>query len=161
MALVFSLISVLVCVYLWIMAPPMPTAKRVAYALSFPAMLSAFWLLQAEVLARPKPVALEWIRSGQMVVLASRISDGTAIYLWLLAKGETEPRYYELPWSKETAKKLQEAIRSAEKGRQLLFSLPYQKSYGVDSPFHVLPQPKLPDKMGNENPAANLPKQDI
>jgi len=152
MVLAFSVLALTVFMYLWVSSPIMSKALRNWIGFSFPVFLIVVFVVQVDVLSRPKPTNLEFMKSGETMILSSRVVPDHAIYLWLLFKGEPEPRYYSIPWSPETARKLQEAIKQAGKNGRVMMSLPYQQSWGADSPFHPAPQPKLPDKMGIEPP---------
>lgn len=104
----------------------------------------------AGLLSRPKPVALEWWRAAtaDATVLAAQIREGDGIYLWLQIEGMAEPRAYVLPWDRELAEELQEAMRSAERDRAgLAMRLPFEPSLDDREPrFYALPQPAMPDK---------------
>lgn len=114
------------------------------------AMIGVIGVGIVDLLGRPKPTRMEWVqRHGEEAdVLASRIVEGKAIYLWLGMPGEAEPRAYVLPWDLETAKALQKAVEQAAKdGGQARAVLPFERSWETREPkFYALPQPKLPDK---------------
>ena len=104
----------------------------------------------ADLLARPKPVAMEWIHraADEAVVVASDIREGEAIYLWLALEGVREPRSYRLPWDRKLALELQSAQRAAE-GTQngVRFSMPFEPGIeGGERQFYAHPQPTLPPK---------------
>jgi len=150
MTAVYSFMAVLIGGYLWSVSPRVSERKRVWCAAGFFLFLTAFWFAQVELLGAPKPMSLEWVSRGDAKILASRVVEKKAIYLWVLVDGEREPRYYKIPWTQKVAGKLQKALREARQG--LKMSIPYQKSWGKDSPFHPAPQPKLPEKMGAPPP---------
>lgn len=104
----------------------------------------------ADLLGRPKPIRLELAQRQveEADVLAARIVEGRGIYLWLGLAGQPEPRAYILPWHREHAQALQDAMRDAEKnGGQTRARLPFESSWERREPrFYALPQPKLPDK---------------
>jgi hypothetical protein len=82
-----------------IWAPRRLAMKLLAVAgvtLFLPAAYAGF----AQLLALPKPVALEWwqARTEEATVLAASLREDEAIYLWLQLKDVSEPRAYELPW---------------------------------------------------------------
>lgn len=109
----------------------------------------------ADLLSKPKPVRLEWAQSAtaSATVLGAQIKEGQGIYLWLQLDGGAEPRYYKLAWDQDLAKQLQTAMREAEKSKSGLgMALPFEKTLDPDKPkFYALPQPKLPEKGGQEN----------
>jgi hypothetical protein len=73
-----------------------------------------------ELLGRPKPAALEWVRDfpGGATVIGYRLQEPEAIYLWLVFPDETEPRAYALPWNLGTAEQLQDVHRRASEQHQ-------------------------------------------
>jgi hypothetical protein len=56
----------------------------------------------AQLLALPKPVALEWWQANaeEATVLAASLREDEAIYVWLQLKDVVEPRAYALPCSR-------------------------------------------------------------
>lgn len=113
--------------------------------------LAAAYVAYADLLSRPKPVALEVRRAGvaEADVLAAALREDKGIYLWLKLPGVGEPRYYVLPWDIGLAEELQNAMREAERNRSALrMRLPFEKSLEKRPMprFYALPQPKLPDK---------------
>jgi len=108
----------------------------------------------ADLLSKPKPIALEWFQRSmsEATVLSALMQEGEAIYLWLQLPSTSEPRYYKIAWDVEVAKQLQEAMREAEKnGSGMKMQLPFENSWDKDKPqFYALPQPKLPEKNGEE-----------
>ena len=104
----------------------------------------------SEMLARPKPVAAEWLRGAlaEATVLGAQMQEGKAIYLWLALEGTAEPRAYALPWSEKIARQLHGARRSAEaSGTRVKMRLPFQDSLDRrDRVFYAAPQPPPPEK---------------
>ena len=103
-----------------------------------------------DLLSKPKPVDLEWWQSSaaQAEVLASRLVEDEAIYLWLQLPDLAEPRAYVLPWDRASAEQLQQAMREAEQnGSGVQMRLPFEPSLEDREPkFYALPQPALPPK---------------
>ena len=99
-------------------------------------------------------MALEWFHRSmsEATVLSARMQEGEAIYLWLQLPNSAEPRYYKIGWSEEVAKQLQQAMREAEKNQGgMKMELPFENTWDTDKPmFYALPQPKLPEKNGDE-----------
>jgi hypothetical protein len=108
------------------------------------------------LLSKPKPVELEWFTRSmkEAQVLGAQLREGDSIYLWVQVPGDAEPKYYKIAWDQETAKQLQQAMREAEQNQGgLMMKLPYENSWDKDKPqFYALPQPKLPEKGGEEAP---------
>ncbi len=124
------------------------------------ALLTALLLLPvayasfADLLSRPKPVKLEWMRAQEATVLASSVEEGTGIYVWLMTDEAAEPRAYVLPWDQKLAEELQEAERRAD-GNGVVMRSPFEPSLDDREPrFYALPQPALPSKdRHDEGPA--------
>ncbi len=127
--------------------------------------LTAAWLVVAygalaELLSRPKPVGLEFARAqaAEAEVLAGRIVEDEAIYLWLGFGDLAEPRAYRLPFDRATAEELRRALeRSREEGGGgVKMRLPFEPSLDDQEPrFYAPPQPRLPSKPhppGNATP---------
>jgi hypothetical protein len=151
MPLVFAativLASALGTIALW--APRRLAAKLGALGI-FSLFLPVGFAGWSDLLSRPKPIAFEWLqaRAGEATVLAGTIQEGERIYVWLQLDGTAEPRAYELPWDREQARELQEALRSAENdGTGVRMRLPFEPSLDPEQPkFYALPQPPLPPK---------------
>ena len=103
-----------------------------------------------DLLSKPKPVDLEWWLSeaAEAEVLASRLVEDEAIYLWLQLPDLSEPRAYVLPWDRASAEQLQEAMREAEQqGSGVQMRVPFEPSLEDREPrFYAPPQPALPPK---------------
>ena len=117
--------------------------------------LTAVWLVVAygalaELLSRPKPVDLEFARTAtaEAQVLASRVVEDEAIYLWLDFLPDGEPRAYRLPFDRETAEELRRAMeKGRENGGGVRMRLPFEDSLDDGEPrFYAPPQPRLPAK---------------
>jgi hypothetical protein len=122
-------------------------------ALFLPAVYTGF----AQLLALPKPVALEWWQANaeEATVLAASLREDEAIYLWLQLRGVEEPRAYALPWHRDLAEQLQAAQREAEESQtQVQMRLPFEDSLEDREPkFYATPQPQLPAKDLEQPPA--------
>jgi hypothetical protein len=103
-----------------------------------------------DLLSKPKPVDLEWWQTdaAEAEVVASRLVEDQAIYLWLQLPGVAEPRAYALPWDRASAEQLQQAMREAEQqGGRVRMRLPFEPSLEDREPkFYARPQPALPPK---------------
>ena len=117
----------------------------------------------AQLLALPKPVALEWWQANaeEATVLAASMREDEAIYLWLQLKNVPEPRAYTLPWHRELAEQLQAAQREAEESQtQVQMRLPFENSLDELGPkFYAMPQPQLPPKDLDRQPAQLYDRQ--
>jgi hypothetical protein len=110
----------------------------------------------ADLLSRPKPVDLEWARqaTAQATLLGASIAEDDGIYVWLQIAGMDEPRAYVLPWDRDLAEELQDAMNQAERdGTGVVMNLPFEPSLDPREPrFYALPQPALPPKDGRTAP---------
>jgi hypothetical protein len=111
----------------------------------------------AQLLALPKPVALEWWQANaeEATVLAASLREEEAIYVWLQLKDVPEPRAYALPWHRDLAEQLQAAQREAEETQtQVQMRLPFEDSLDEREPkFYAMPQPQMPAKDLSAPPA--------
>ncbi len=141
------LAAVLVNIAIW--APRRLWVKLAALATAA-ALLPVAYVGFAELLGRPKPAELDWSESGhdRATVLAARMREGEAIYLWLGFDGLAEPRSYVLPWSEAAARELHGAQGEArESGAQLRVRLPLDADLLESEPlFYAEPQPAPPPK---------------
>lgn len=125
-------------------------------ALGLTAMLMATgYAGLTELMSRPKPATLEWLRAGTSptTVTASHLRENEAIYLWLVFKGETEPRAYSLPWNIEMARQLRRAERKAaeRQSKVKMKSLRTRDGDKAEPVFHVPPRPAPPPKLAQAN----------
>ena len=103
----------------------------------------------AELLSQPKPTSLEWVQrsADEAVVLSAQMQEDQAIYLWLAFAPDTPPRAYALPWSLETAKQLQQALKQAENdGTRVKMNRPFAPKALGERVFYAEPQQDLPPK---------------
>jgi len=73
--------------------------------------LGAFAYL--DLLAKPKPMHLEFRQLGETEIISAVLKEGEAIYLWVSVAGA--PRFYEMPWDVKTAIELQTVMREARR----------------------------------------------
>ena len=113
----------------------------------------------SELMSRPKPVALEWLRRElpEATLLGASMHEDQAIYLWLKVPEIDEPRAYTLPWSRPLAEQLQRAQREAKKNRNgVRVRRPFD---GTDDPrkrmFYAAPQQSLPPKPAPDDISLN------
>ena len=86
--------------------------KSIALALVILAVPLGYFAY-VDLLAKPKPMRLEFRDLGETEVISAVLKEGEAIYLWLNVEGE--PRYYEMAWSEGVALELQTAMREARR----------------------------------------------
>ncbi len=141
------LAAVLVNIAIW--APRRLWIKLTALATAA-CFLPLAYIGFAELLGRPKPAELQWSRSGddEATVLAARMREGEAIYLWLGFRDLGEPRSYVLPWNEAMARELYGAQGEAEEtGGEVRVRLPLDADLIREKPlFYAAPQPAPPPK---------------
>lgn len=117
--------------------------------------LTAIWFVTAygalaDLLSRPKPVDLEFANSkvAEAEVIAGRIIENEAIFVWLGLENEVQPRAYQLPWDLQLAEELRKALEEGKaNGTQAFMRLPFEPTLDHEEPrFYALPQPRLPLK---------------
>lgn len=123
---------------------------------------TACWFVVAyvalvELLSRPKPVSYEFARAAMddAEVLAGDVVENEAIFVWLRFEGLDEPRSYALPFDRQTAEQLRDALAERERsGSGVRMRLPFEPSLDDEEPrFYALPQPRLPYKpVPNDEP---------
>jgi len=145
-----------------IWAPRRLAVKLLAVAgvtLFLPAVYAGF----AQLLALPKPVALEWwqAHAEEATVLAASLREDEAIYVWLQLEGVDEPRAYALPWQRDLAEQLQAAQREADESQtQVQMRFPFEDSLDDRDPkFYAMPQPQLPAKDLDRTPPQTYRRQ--
>ncbi len=124
---------------------------RAGAAVILAGLLGSDYLAFSDLLSRPKPVRLEFFGADleEAQVLAATLHEGEAIYLWLRLSGLRQPRYYAMPWQRDTAENLQEVLREAEETRsRVIMRLPFERSLDerAQPRFYALPQARLPLK---------------
>ena len=146
-ALTIALAGLLAAISLW--TPRRLAVKGMALTTATLFLPLAYASL-VDLLSRPKPVSLEWWQSSaeEATVLGSQLQENEGIHLWLQLPDVAEPRAYVLPWSRETAERLQEAQRAAEQeGGDVRMRMPFEPSLDDLEPrFYAEPQQALPPK---------------
>jgi hypothetical protein len=131
-------------------AAPRPLAIKVIALATTVLFLPVAYASLIALLSKPKPVDLEWwlTDAAGAEVVASRLIENEGIYLWLQLVDVVEPRAYVLPWDRNSAEQLQQALREAEQNRSgVQMRLPFEPSLDDREPkFYALPQPALPPK---------------
>ena len=154
--LVVALTAILMIV--GVSAPGKLSLKIISIAAAA-ALMPAAYLSLGELLSRPKPVWLEWAqhRLAEATLLASRLDEGKAIYLWLEIDGVAAPRAYAMPWNQQHAQELQDAQRAAAKNGSLVrVRQPFEQSLDEsEQQFSEAPQPRpIPKTIPNVQPLA-------
>jgi len=153
----FLFLALLLGVFAYVAVPAASRGRRVVIAGFFAVILGTLFFGYSDMLGRPKSTRLE-VFHGSMKdakVIGSYLKENDGIYLWVQLSGADEPRYYKLPWDAKVAKGLQAAIAENEShhGSGVGMGLPSEFSLDREEPkFYALPQPKLPDKLGEKSP---------
>lgn len=147
--IVFAVIFALllgVCIFFGL--PSARTWQRVTSAATFVLLIGVVYGGSVDLLGWPKPLRLEWRSADEATVLAARMREGKAIYVWLESGDATEPRSYVLPWNMETAQQLQNALQEREsKGSKVQMTMAPGSGGGDGTPkFYAQPQPSPPPK---------------
>ena len=125
------------------------TWARPAAILLFFAGFPAIAAVAVESLGWHKPLALAWdLAPGDHRVLAAKMVQDEAIYLYLDDAARVEPRPISLPWSNDAANRIQALQDQAGPEARGQFVLRYQPSLDMHAmQFNPLPQPpSLPPK---------------
>ena len=98
---------------------PRRTPPRAAAVVLAVAVIPASYAALTEILGKPKPVAHEWWsdQATSAVLLGTSVDEGRAIYLWVQLDGDARPRYYQLPWRRTVAERIQEVTDEAIRTR--------------------------------------------
>lgn len=127
-----------------------PLFKVTALGLAM-ALMTVFYVSAADLLGRPKAVGIEYLRgrAEQATVVAAKLDEGRAIYVWLALEGASEPRAYVLPWDEKRAREMMKAKGEVEaKGGELRMRRPFDPDRLPTEPmFYPAPQPALPPKL--------------
>lgn len=135
-----------VCVFLGL--PSVRKWQRITSVVTFFLLAGVVYAGSVDLMGTPKPMKLEWRPPGKATVLAARMHEGEAIYVWLQTPDAKAPRAYALPWNTQTAQQLQSALQEREaRGSPVKMTLapPDGGEDGV-AKFYAQPQQALPDK---------------
>ncbi len=126
------------------------TSVKLGALASLLCLLPIGYAAYADLLSRPKPVALEWWHRNaeEATVLGQQLRENDGLFLWLQFSGDPEPRAYVLPWDRKMAEQLQSAWEEAQRnGTGVRMKLPFEATLDAREPkFYALPQPQLPSK---------------
>lgn len=111
-ACLVALVAGLASIAIW---SPARTWIRTAALCAAIAILPLAYTVQASLLSKPKPKSLAWFERNVKTaeLLGASFAEGKAMYLWLRLDNASEPRYFVLPWHKESAQKLEEVMEAA------------------------------------------------
>lgn len=121
---------------------------------TLPVMYAIGFLIMGQALGQPKPAWFTHIVRGEAEVLGVGYDEGKWVYLLLLWQGETEPRYYRMPWvdGKRESQLADDmaAVKREGKGRRVKIKFDKDGGWAVgqekDDQLH--PAPPQPQKSG-------------
>lgn len=153
MMMFLSLLYVIICVFLGLILMIDVVNKKLAAAICYCIFLVMFILTLAEASGTPKDIRTEWRSVENATLIASRLDEPNAIYIWILLDDRT-PRNYVLPWNIKTAERLRKAIEeSKEDGKAGVVKFrsrslnPFGDGLETKSMFWAPPQPgQIPKK---------------
>lgn len=139
-----ALVAVLTFMVVW---SRKDTWARPASIVLFLAAVPGLAYASVETLGFHRPMKWAWgLEAGDYRVLAAKMVQDVAIYLYIDAPDRDEPWPLELPWSNELADAIAKAQdESKRNGDGDQFMLNFDPSLDLHAPqIHPLPQPKLP-----------------
>lgn len=125
---------------------------RLAAVVGFVLIIPYVAVVTASSLGFPRPYIPEiTIPAGDHDVLGGKIVRDEGIYVLFALQGHIKPRYYALPWDKDTANKFQrmmEKHRGGFRARVPKYKGPWWQKFFKKTPqFHPPPVPPvMPDK---------------
>ena len=126
---------------------PRPARIRTAALLLTVLLLPLGYAQYVELLSKPKPRQLEWLKrhAKEAEILGVSFHEGKAIYMWLRVDGAAQPSYYVFPWDLRFAERLQEDVEDAiRRGGKLMMREPFGR--------------KENSELGDLNTEVELPK---
>lgn len=133
------------------------TWGRSAAVVLFLAAMPTIGLAAVESLGWHRPISLAWdLDGGDYRVLAAKMVQDEAIYIYIDDETRMEPRPLLLPWDNDVANAIQRALDGAPDGAEGEFMMSYEPAIELNQQqFHPVPQaPALPPKPVPE-PALN------
>lgn len=105
---------------------------------------------------RPLPLAWE-LTPGDHRVLAAKLVQDVAIYLYLDDPARAEPWPLVLPWNNAMADKIQKMQDGAEGDAKGQFLMRFKPSLDFNAPqFHAIPQPPMMPEKPRQEPVPHL-----
>ena len=146
-AIAGGLLGVLVNICLWSRGHLRGKVAALVVATLF---LPLAYVSFANLLSRPKPIALEWAERdlAEATVVGSLLDEPNAIYFWLAFENQAAPRAYVLPWDDKLARQLHRAKQQAEaEGTRVRVQNPFvEEESDREKLFHAEPRQPLPPK---------------
>lgn len=111
-----------------------------------------------DLVSVPQVLVIDKKATTEHKVLSYVPIPGKVLYLWVVPKGDTAPRFYSLSWNEDVNKLTQELQDMQEGGKVPIISNLFQPSLEKDKPYivHPMPQLKAPPKQApREAPSFN------
>ena len=144
---------------------PRKTWVRFAAVAAVTVLLPLAYVQLMEMLSRPKPMAFAWFERERekAIVLGVDFEEGERIYLWLRLAGETEPRYFSIPWNPRFAEQIQDGLEDAvRRNSVLVITNPFSKQGPEDlgdMNVEIQPPPQPPMKAPQVPPRIIDPRE--
>jgi hypothetical protein len=131
------------------------TWGRPAAVVLFLAGMPTIALAAIETMGYHRPIELVWdMPEGDYRVLAAKMVQDKAIYIYIDDESRVEPRPIILPWDNDTANAIQRALDGAPDGSEGQFLMSYEPSLDMnEQQFHPLPQEPAPPPKSTPEPA--------
>ena len=153
----FGIMAILVLILTWVSISHVKSLLfRTILVVLFASFLPLGYVSLAELLGRPKPISLIWLKSRIIAdvkeldakVLGYTLIENRGIYPYLRLPARKEPLSIVLPWSLKLAKELKGGMRRArESGKILRMRIQFENSLDRNErKFYEPPQPALPMK---------------
>lgn len=127
--------------------PRVRARQQILSAGIYLALIGVVYAGSIGLMGLPKPARLEWGAPEDAKVIAAKLDEGKAIYVWVQTQESPEPRAYALPWDTKMARQLNEAMQKGRKdGSEVRMSMRGEDGDARRQKFYAEPQPPLPDK---------------
>ncbi len=145
-----GVIAALASLAIW---APRRSAVRLSAVLVAALAIPVSYVQFVEFLSKPKPKTFEWFERDveEAEILGVSLSEGEAIYMWLLFDGTTEPRYYAFPWNLKMAEQLEQDMTNATiNNSRIKLKNPFQRRPDGDPlgelNIEIIPPARMPMK---------------
>lgn len=165
----FGIMAILVLILTWVSISHVKSLLfRTILVVLFASSLPLGYSSLAELLGRPKPISLIWLKHRiisdvkelDAEILGYTLVEDKGIYLYLRLPDRKEPLSVVLPWNLKLANNLKKGMKgAADRGTTLRVKLPYENSLDrTERMFYEPPQPMLPPKKVPDAPLEYNPQ---
>jgi hypothetical protein len=133
------------------------TWARPAAVVLFLAAMPTIAMAAVESLGWHRPIEFVWdLDQGDYRVLAAKMVQDKAIYIYIDDDKRVEPRPLLLPWDNDTANAIQRALDGAPDGSEGEFMMSYEPSIDMtEQQFHAVPPEPAPPPKDAPAPGLN------